>query len=302
MSDGKEDEAGVSFCASCGKAEIDDIKLMPCDDCDLVRYCSGECQRDHKSEHEKACKKRAAELRDELLFKQPEGNHMGDCPICSLPLSFNRSTSGLWTCCSKIICLGCRHANELREFQARRQRKCPFCRHPVPTYKEADKLRMKRAKANDPVAIYSEGAGHYSKGHYSRAFECWTKAAELGDVEAHFKLAMLYHDGEGTEKDEGKLIYHLEEAAIGGHPMARYNLGAQEYCNANDERAVKHWIIAAGQGLDESIKALMDAFEGGFVSKEDLAAALRAQKAAIDEMKSAQRVEAEEFYRRNNIR
>ena len=31
-------------------------------------------------------RKRAAVLRDELLFKQPESSHLGDCPICCLPL------------------------------------------------------------------------------------------------------------------------------------------------------------------------------------------------------------------------
>ena len=226
---------------------------------------------------------------------------MGDCPICCLPLSLDRTKSSLWTCCSKIICLGCRYANELREFQARRQPSCPFCRHPVPTNKEADKLRMKRVKANDPVAIFQLGAEKYREGDYQSAFEYWSKAAELGDSQAQWRLGDMYHCGEGIEKDKRKEIYHLEEAAIGGHPAARHNLGAQEYCNGNMERAVKHWIIAAGQGLDESIKALMDAFKGGFVSKEELAAALRAQKAAIDEMNSAQRIEAEEFYRRKNI-
>ena len=30
-------------CACCGVAEIDEIKLTKCDDCDLVRYCSNEC-------------------------------------------------------------------------------------------------------------------------------------------------------------------------------------------------------------------------------------------------------------------
>ena len=67
-------------CASCGIAKVDDIKLMPCDDCDLVRYCSDACRNDHKSEHEEVCKMRAAELRDKILFKQPEGSHLGDCP------------------------------------------------------------------------------------------------------------------------------------------------------------------------------------------------------------------------------
>ena len=83
MSEDEKAEATVC-CASCGIAEIDDIKLKECDGCDLVRYCSDECKRDHKSEHEEACKKRAAELHDELLLKQPESTHLGDCPICSL--------------------------------------------------------------------------------------------------------------------------------------------------------------------------------------------------------------------------
>ena len=52
---------------------------------------------------------------------------------------------------------------------------------------------------------------------------------------------------------------------------------------------MKHWIIAASQGDDDSIKTLMDAYKLGFVSKEDLAAALRAHQAAVDETKSPQR-------------
>ncbi len=82
-----ETEAVIkSCCACCGIAEVDDIKLTECDGCDLVKYCSDECQIEHKPQHEQTCKKRAAELRDELLFKQPESTHLGDCPICCLPL------------------------------------------------------------------------------------------------------------------------------------------------------------------------------------------------------------------------
>jgi hypothetical protein len=55
--------------------------------CDFVRYCSDECLQDHRPEHEAKCEERAAELRDEILFRQPEGSHLGvgDCPICCLP-------------------------------------------------------------------------------------------------------------------------------------------------------------------------------------------------------------------------
>ena len=59
----------TSCCASCGVAESDDVKLKKCNGCYLVRYCGIKCQRDHWRQHKKECKKRAAELHEELLFK-----------------------------------------------------------------------------------------------------------------------------------------------------------------------------------------------------------------------------------------
>ena len=287
-----------SCCACCGIAEIDEIKLVPCDGCDLVRYCGDECKREHKSEHEEDCKKRAAELRDELLFKQPEGSHLGDCPICMIPLPIEMG-SGLMTCCSKFICNGCYHAGWMQEIERRLEHSCPFCRKPKAyTREEADKQNVERVGANDPAALCDEGLQEYEKGNYSKAFEFYTKAAELGHAAAHYQLARMYFDGGGIEKDQKLMTYHLEEAAIGGHPRARYNLGAHEWNNnRNAERAVKHYIIAAAQGLDESTDTLKKKFREGYVSKEDLAAALRAHQAAVDETKSPQRDKAEEIER-----
>jgi len=95
---------------------IDDIKVVPCDDCDLVKYCSDECQKEHQSQHKEDCKKRAAELHDEILFMQPESSHHGDCPICCLPLPLDLEKSGLYQChCSKIVCKGCARATLLRD-------------------------------------------------------------------------------------------------------------------------------------------------------------------------------------------
>ena len=299
VDDGEQIEADTLLCcASCGIAENDDVKLMPCDDCDLVRYCGVACQRDHKSEHEEACKKREAELRDELLFKQPECTHLGDCPICMISLPLDVSKYSLNGCCSKLICDGCRYANKMREMEMRLQHKCPFCREPIPsTEEEVDKQTMKRVEANDPVAMVQQGGSHIMKGEYQSAFEYWTKAAELGHADAHYQLSVMYYNGHGVEKDERKQIYHYEEAAIIGHPRARFMLGDVERENENYERAVKHFIIAAAQGDDESIKMLMDGFKKGFVEKDDLAVALRAHQAAVDATKSPQREKGEEFYR-----
>jgi len=52
---------------------------------------------------------------------------------------------------------------------------------------------------------------------------------------------------------------------------------------------VKHFIIAAKLGHDDSIKVLMESYKGGLVKKEVLAAALRAHQATIDATKSSQR-------------
>ena len=133
----EDNEADTSCCASCRIAKVDGIKLKECADCKSVKYCSDECQKNHKSQHEEDCKKRAVELRDELLFKQPESTHIGDCPICCLPLSLDLTKSTMMTCCSKIICHGCDHANNSREAEERLEHSCLFCRKPtVETYEE----------------------------------------------------------------------------------------------------------------------------------------------------------------------
>ena len=280
------------FCASCGKSEMDDVKLKTCDGCDLARYCSDTCKEDHRPEHEAKCKERAAELRDEILFRQPESSHLGDCPICCEPLPLEDGKRSLYPCCSKVICDGCVYADLFRQHGENiRIPTCPFCRHPVIT--DDNKNEMKRVAANDPVALRQKGLGHARREEYDAALKYWTKAADLGDAMAHYNLSILYSEGKGVEKDYKKKIFHLEEAAIAGHPQARFNLGNHGHRNNEIDRAVKHWIISASLGLDESIQALKGYYKNGLVSKDDFAAALRAHKAAVDATKSPQREEAE---------
>eukprot|EP00984_Skeletonema_dohrnii_P009716 scaffold3733_cov77-Skeletonema_dohrnii-CCMP3373.AAC.5 len=292
-----------SFCASCGIAEVDDIKLTPCDaNCKLVCYCSIACQRDHLPVHEATCKKRVAELcdRDDLLFAQPESSHLGDCPICFLPLVVNASKSLIMACCSKLICEGCWYANKEREQNPSMKQTCPFCRHPIPTTNaENDANVMKRAEANAPVALRKVGIQCCRRGELMRAFDFLTKAAGLGDAAAHYHLSLMYSGGNGVEKDEKMAVYHLEEAAIAGHPIARYNLGAIEWNNDSMERAMKHFFIAANLGDDKSVEMLKQGYLEGVLSKEDFAAALRAHQAAVDATKSPHRDAAENARRRN---
>ena len=285
----------VMLCASCGTAGSDDIKLKRCNACYLVRYCGVKCQKDHWPKHKRECKKRVAELEDEMLFKQPEGTHLGDCPICCLPIPIEiKSKSVLASCCSKRICNGCNVANQKREYVGRLEPKCAFCRKPLSkTDAECNELLMRRIEANDPVAMYSMGTEKYDKGDYKRAFEYWTRAAALGDAEAHYRLSALYHKGEGVEKNGKRELHHLKQAAIEGHPDARYNLGCFEGDNGRVDRAMKHFIIAAKLGFDPALDTLKKTYKAELVSKDDFTEALRNYQTTIEAMKSPQRKEAE---------
>jgi TPR repeat protein len=152
---------------------------------------------------------------------------------------------------------------------------------------------MERIKKNCPAAMREMGNECYHEGDYKGALKYLIKAAELGDASAHYNLSIMYYKGHGVEKDAKKEMYHLEEAAIGGHPAARHDLGCEELNNGRFERARKHFIIAAILGYQNSLQELRKLYADGHARKEDYAAALRAYQVAVDATKSPEREEAE---------
>ena len=247
----------------------------------------------NNAESNKRCKMMPAaeELRDEILFKQPESSHRGDCPICLLPHPIDVTKTMFQSCCSKTICRGC--------FITDPSMNCPFCRHHIPSDDEegdrlCDILIMKRIEANDPEAMYQLASELHEEEDYSKAFEYLSKAAELGNIDAHYLLSVMYERAQGVEKDdEEKRLYHLKVAAIAGCHFARYNLGCIEMQKDKEERALKHWIIGAKLGFDHSLERVKDAHEDGLISDVAFAEVVRAYQAAVDATKSPQRDEAE---------
>ena len=125
--------------------------------------------------------------------------------------------------------------------------------------------------------------------NYRKAIKLWLRAGELGDALAYHNLANAYENGEGVERDTKKAKHYWELAAMGGEVEARYALGVNE-CNAGSmNRAMKHWMIAAGVGHDDSLTNIREGFLRGLVTKDDFEKALRAHKDAKDAMKSEQR-------------
>ncbi|EJK45067.1 hypothetical protein THAOC_36342, partial [Thalassiosira oceanica] len=273
------DGGGVEeACANCGKQGSDTVKLKDCTACRLVKYCGVDCQRAHRKQHKKACKKRAAELKDEELYSQghewPEGDF---CPICTLPIPLPMSKySRFNTCCMKRVCIGCDYAAQKRGMQD-----CAFCRTPIPD-NDADVLAMIQARVakKDPVAI-NHLAQKYFYGRLGlqkdmgKAVELWAEAAELGLVDSLFRLGHAFDRGEGVQEDKAKAAKFYEKAAMQGHAKSRYNLGCYEGQTGNHDRALRHLLISAKMGDSHSLEAIKTAFKAGLATKEQYAEALK---------------------------
>ena len=158
------------------------------------------------------------------------------------------------------------------------------------------KQLMKRVEVNDPVALSHVGNEKCDEGDHNSAFQYYTKAAASGYAWAHYQLSILYREGQGVVKDEKKFLHHSEQAAIGGHPLARHNLGCMEGQHGRVDRAVKHFIIASKLGFEKSIEAIKILYKAGHVSKEDFDTALRGYQTAINATKSSQRKEAYDYF------
>jgi TPR repeat protein len=79
---------------------------------------------------------------------------------------------------------------------------------------------------------------------------------------------------------------------LGGHVEARHNLGVIEGRAGNMDRAVKHYMIAAGMGNFKSLETIKLMFKDGHATKDDYAKALRAYQTHLVEIKSPQRDQA----------
>ena len=185
----------------------------------------------------------------------------------------------------------------MRELEEGKDNKCPFCRELYcdDGAKQRKRMEDNAAKMNNPFAMCAIGRRLRDDGDYQSALKYWSRAADLGHIASHYLVACMYHSGNGVEKDMSKAIYHYEQAAVGGHALARHNLGSVEMENDQYERAIKHWMIAAKVGCDEAVGALKSVYKQGSVSKDEFASALRGHQAAVDAMKSPQREMAEKI-------
>ena len=283
----------TSACANCGKGD-EGCDLKFCTACKMVKYCHRDCQIAHRPQHKKACKKRAAELHDGALFKEPPPQY-GDCPICFLRLPIMDTGRRYMACCGKILCTGCCYADVYDNHgNIIVGKKCPFCRTSAPTsLKEGIKRLKKRMEVGDAYAFFMMGS-YYSGGQNglpqdsAKAIEFWRKAGKFG----YNNIGLASDHGNGVERDAKMARHYYELAAMEGNVVASYNLGVDEYNAGNHDRALKHYMIAVRGGCADSVKNIQQMYKNGHVAKDHYANALRAHQAYLNEIKSDQRDKA----------
>ena len=148
--------------------------------------------------------------------------------------------------------------NEIRE------KKCPFCRTPVPTsIEEINERLQKRVEVGDAEAIFTLGC-FYHHGEfgfpqdYNKALELFVRAGDLGHSDAYSNIGCAYGYGRGVDIDKEKANHYYNLAAIGGNVISRYNLGNNEKRAGNINRALKHYKIAVGCGYNFSLKEIQE--------------------------------------------
>ena len=291
----------ITLCANCGKDEESAGDLKSCTACKMVKYCNRDCQIAHRPQHKKACKKRAAELYDEVLFQDPRPRD--ECPICMLPLPLDARKSMFKACCGKLICDGCIVSMTIEEMRKGKKKEelgiCPFCRTCTlgcSINEEIEQIKKLMVKGN-AYAFYTH-AVYYAEGRYGvprdyqKANELFLKGGELGCASGYCNVGNAYDNGMGVDRDKKKAKHYYEQAAMMGSVAARHNLGCIEAETGNHRRAMKHFILAARAGLKQSLDSVKQGYMGEFVTREEYEGTLRAYQKSVDEMKSEARDKA----------
>ena len=245
---------------------------------------------------------------DDELFGMGHESYLGECSICALPLPLDAPLRCFMWCCTKIICQGCALASQLVNKKAGRVVACAFCREPISDISASGNEKImthqlqKRVDAGDAHAInllghYRYYGQHGLPKHVAKGIELWKKAARLGDVHAHYNLAISYRDGNVRgKKDTEKMLYHYEVAAIGGQFEARYILGILEVQEERMDRALRHFMISAKMGHEGSLKCILEFHKVGGATKDNYAQALLGYQKATEEMRSGERDDAKTYF------
>ena len=200
-----------------------------------------------------------------------------DCAICLLPMPRTSKIFAQYymSCCGNEICWACYKENEEsinRQNEEKNDGKkvaltCPFCREPEPTSDEGYLRQIQaRCRKNDHNAFRLMGQV-YRKGEHGvvkddlKSLDCYIRAVELGSPGACACIGTRYDEGDGIAVDKERAALFQRTGALRGDIYARHLIGSYEYYDlGNHEIGIRHWMILAEAGHQDSLNKLWDIY------------------------------------------
>ena len=134
-----------------------------------------------------------------------------------------------------------------------------------------------------------------------RAAKWFTKAAEKEHAEAQFHLGRFFYNGTGVTQSYEKAVNWYSKVAEQGHPIAQHNLG---YCfehgegvDKNMRKAIDLYFRSAAQGYPESQLRLGFCYQHGIVVPENLSKAVEWYNKAAEQGSEEARKRLRDFDR-----
>lgn len=100
---------------------------------------------------------------------------------------------------------------------------------------------MNKTKARD---LLEQGCEYEELGQFDLAFECYQKAAKMGNKESQVNLGNLYDSGQGCTQDPQKAVYWYKRAVKNGESNGAYCLSVH-YKKLGIHRWEKYWFLKA---------------------------------------------------------
>ena len=100
------------------------------------------------------------------------------------------------------------------------------------------------------AADFSDAAESYARGDYDGALEQWQILAKQGDLRAQHRLAQMFAECIGVDKDERTALYWYRQAAEQGSVEARYELALMYSLGrgvTQDHARAAHWLFSPGR-------------------------------------------------------
>ena len=136
-----------------------------------------------------------------------------------------------------------------------------------------DELLQDLMNEQYPYAYSLQADIYMSSGaHLENVLPLYTKAANLGDIYALYKLGMMYVDGQMEEKDGTKAISYLTQAAQKGYADAYWQLAllyrAGKLVDKDYSKYTEYLFKAVNEGSISALKELSEAYSLGLGVKQ----------------------------------